>query len=850
LEPVPASEKPLPAPREPLRSLGFEGDALLGEVEAAIETLRALLDHSELLGEEVVTALRLTLAQVSSRLRRSELSVVVAGERGAGKRTFLDAIVGDRRLGAALGRTRITTSLRRRATPRYRARLADGKMEDFARLVPDRQKQLEERLVTREARLTEAERNHAALILQAESATTLRENRKKELDATAAELGSALEVVTSFDTTVASTEMAATQSARAFENAERELPPALVVASPAVTLWARFWQAILRFLFRARWNLYLDTRSKRDQAKERLEALRERVRQANDSRSAIEAKVMPLRDALAAAERNETSVKQDVSGAEWALDRARKDLEEQRQATGRYVEERLARFFAELKKLTDGSRDHEVLELAIDYPAKLLPDDVAVLDAPGVTNEPTARAWNLVREEADGCILVSELDRGVSGPTIDFLERVRGIVPHVLLVLTKMDAAFVDALRRGGKDPWADVEQARRIGTRRFARQIGRTEEDVLSIAVSAQAALEDPESKLGQTFQPELAKLFRVLRHERALILGTRAASAVRRCIAETRDAERRATTAYHERIRALEAERAPDPEVFHRQKVADAEPTIASMVRRSLELAAEGARSRFAELREAEATGIRHDVWRRPLAQLGERERHLEEELKKLRRDVTVELEARSEACVGELERSIFDELGQRYRLTRPVRGSRASFHLLGLDPPEASFPIQLNEAVARFQRLKLTLFVGGFVVGAIAGGLLASFLGAAAGALIGSAAVFLKTKASLERNALRLTEARLTHEQEIISRWIVALEPGIQTSARVALDRSIEDAIVRFGRDIAEPIEADQKAMARERSNLGKLRQLGEALAGHDTRLVALMTAAADASSGLCR
>jgi hypothetical protein len=65
LEPVPASEKPLPPARESMRSLGFEGDALLGEVEAAMNTLRSLLDHSELLGEEVVTALRLTLAQVS-----------------------------------------------------------------------------------------------------------------------------------------------------------------------------------------------------------------------------------------------------------------------------------------------------------------------------------------------------------------------------------------------------------------------------------------------------------------------------------------------------------------------------------------------------------------------------------------------------------------------------------------------------------------------------------------------------------------------------------------------------------------------------------------------------------------
>lgn len=833
-----------------MRSLGFEGDALLGEVEAAMDTLRALLDHSELLGEEVVTALRLTLAQVSSRLRRTELAVVVAGERGSGKRTFLDALIGDRRLGAALGRTRITTSLRRRPTPRYRARLVDGKMEDFARLVPDRQKQMEERLVAREAKLAEAESAHVTLASQAERAAAIREKQASELDATASELGSALELVTSFDATLASTEMASDQAQRSFQSIERELPNTLVVARPEVTLWARFWHAVLRFFLRARWNLYLDTRQKRDHAKERLEGLRERVRVANDARLEIEARVMPLRESLQAAARAEEAAIAEAKQAAVRLEEARKELEELKTAVGRYVDERLARFFAELKKVADGSRDNDVLELAIDYPAKLLPDDVAVIDAPGVTNEATARAWNLVREEADGCILVSELDRGVSGPTSDFLERVRGIVPHVLLVLTKMDAAFVDALRRGSKDPWNDVEHARRIGTRRFARQIGRSQEEVLSIAVSAQAALEDPESKLGQGFEGELAKLFRVLRHERALILGTRAASAVRRCIAETRDAEKRATAAYHERIEALEAERAPDPEVFHRQKVADAETAITHMVQRSLTVAANTARSRFDELREREATGIRHDVWRRPLTELGQREKNLESELEKLRRDVTLELEARSEACVSELELSIFDELGQRYRLTRPVRGSRASFHLLGLDAPKTPMRVGLDDAVTRHRQLKLVLSMLGLVLGCVVGALVGSFIGAGIGAAVGALAGLARTKGSLERRAIRLAEARLNQEREVILRWVEALDAGIQTSTRAALDRSIEDAIVRFGRDMAEPIEADQKAMARERTNLGRLRELGEALAGHDTQLVTLMTAAADASSGLCR
>src|SRR5262249_60258643 len=130
---------------------------------------------------------------------------------------------------------------------------------------------------------------------------------------------------------------------------------------------------------------------------------------------------------------------------------------------------------------------------------------------PGAFSE-TATEWSAIRDEVDGCIFVSELDRGVSESAKRLVRQLKSSVPHVLLVLTKVDKAFAGAVDRGGDDPWHQVEQARRIGTRRFARELGREPESVLSVAVAAEVALRPEDSELGRGFETEIAKLFQLL--------------------------------------------------------------------------------------------------------------------------------------------------------------------------------------------------------------------------------------------------------------------------------------------------------------------------------------------------
>jgi hypothetical protein len=69
-------------------------------------------------------------------------------------------------------------------------------------------------------------------------------------------------------------------------------------------------------------------------------------------------------------------------------------------------------------------------------------------------------------------------------------------------------------------------------------------------------------------------------------------------------------------------------------------------------------------------------------------------------------------------------------------------------------------------------------------------------------------------------------------------------------LALDDSVSRAIGRFDQWIAEPLEAERSAIAREKSRLEDLQTLRERLFWHNEQLEVLTEAAVAASVGLCR
>ena len=78
----------------------------------------------------------------------------------------------------------------------------------------------------------------------------------------------------------------------------------------------------------------------------------------------------------------------------------------------------------------------------------------------------------------------------------------------------------------------------------------------------------------------------------------------------------------------------------------------------------------------------------------------------------------------------------------------------------------------------------------------------------------------------------------------------EVVVVDAIRGALERSLERAMIRFARFIAEPLEAERDALEKERTKLAELEQLRERISEHDRELERLLEAARRASVGLCR
>lgn len=857
-------------PAAELPSLGAEGDELLAEIEAALRTLRGLREHSELLGDDVVTALRLTTAQVTGRLSRKELCVVVAGETGSGKSTFLNALIGDSRLGAARGASRTPTFIRRRATPGYRARLADGETVDFARLVPARQREVDALLASEEESFAKVESRHAAFALKAEGAQEAVARNERDLTEVTRSLHSQREAARSAQGLIGSTEMAAQHGSQALAVVEPEVPITLRPPAKQLGLWKRFLLLWFKLLFWGRWKRFAAVRKQRDEAHERLAEMQHRAAEASRQCAELEARAAQLQAEAWKKKAAAELAAEVVSEAQAQLSKARTKLETKRREFGRYVEERHTRFFTDIARMAGPEAKH-VIELAIDFPADFLPDDVAILDVPGVTDDSEeAHAWNLIREEADGCILVSDLKRGISGPTEKFLDRLREVVPHVLLVLSKMDAVHGEAVARGSAEPWEDVEKARRIGTKQFAEQIGRSPDTVLSIAVAAQPAIEDPDSEMARRFEEEIRKLFKLLRHERAMILGTRAASVLRSCISASTQAEQRAEEAYRQRIAQIEADQVPEPEVFHRKAIADAAVGIQKGGQRAILAAAQTTRVRFSELRRKCGDTIRastHQGQFRAVA-LGT-EQGLAGDVEGVQVQALQAVNMESEQVLQELEASVFETMRERYRITEEVQSKRGSFAGSELTLPRVVMPdsVGVRSAFARHTSARLGLALMGAVIFGGMGFLLSQhlqlpqlpqlsqlpqgpFVGAGVGAVLGLLLAFAKTRRSLERRSTALVEAALRKEEQRVLRELDALEAQVRANLHGTLNHSIEDAIIRFGRFIAEPYKAGEQALTRERESLGRLRDLEAALEQHDVRLGELVKAAAAASRGLCQ
>lgn len=824
-------------------------------VESALATLSKLPAHGGLFDEPAARSVEQTIHGVRKRLGREDLNVVVVGERQSGKTTLLDAIIGDRLLGGARGEIGVPTFIRRREAASYVAIFRSGATEDFAKIVPDSTPKFVESAERLEEALADAKQRCTRARSALRKAIEARESAEHAVDEARGKVEEASRVAGAATSDLAVLESDVSRLETALAEVEPRIPEVLRQPVPRWALWIWFFRLLFISFKRRMWDRYQALVAERETVRARLLDGRSAARTRSEAQASAEGSVEPLVSGAASASTQAGDVERALRAAEKERDELVVKLDDLRSEREHYESERRRRFFTDLKALCgDRGKERGLVELVIDYPARLLPQDVTIVDIPGGSSDGAAQ-WDAIRERADGCIFVSELDRGVTESAKQFLRRVREVVPHLLLVLTKVDNAFAAALTRGGSDPWAQVEQARRIGTRRFARELGREPETVLSVAVAAEVALMPRDSELGRRFESEVAKLFRLLRQERAIILGAHAGSAIRRCIASTAEAEGRAEATYRAKIEELERQRTPLPETFTQARLAAAGPDMEAAARDAISRSIAVLKSRFSVPRRLAEQTIDGCADRRSLPQSMERlSGELSERVKDVRSEAHLELEAGIEQGVEATAGRLFEELRQQYRLLHKLERSASSSPRLGAPDDEApSFPslaADTEQAIRAFDKGRYALGAGGAVMGGSAGVLTFHWVGAVVGAAIGGLSAFARREGALRKQVLDAVTAQLARQEAVYIEEIRASEASVVAAVRAATEHDVARAILRFGRWINEPIEAEQSAIDAERQKLADLERVRTELAAHDQELERLLKAAADASVGLCR
>ncbi|MCB9743451.1 MAG: dynamin family protein [Alphaproteobacteria bacterium] len=520
--------------------------------------------------------------------------------------------------------------------------------------------------------------------------------------------------------------------------------------------------------------------------------------------------------------------------------------------------ERRARFAEEVAELTDQDRrGREIRRLELWWPARHLPDDLVLIDTPGVnTSEPEnrERAWAALRERADGCLLVSDLNQAVSRSTLDFLEALRPLVPHVLLALTKLDRAMENAEEVGG-DPEEEAEEARQVGLRRFAKAAGRDPEEIGAITVAALPVLEgDP--VWTARFEAEVARLMQMLRAERGAVLATRAAAALTQAEGSIREALAVAERRSAERVAALQAQALDDPEAFIRKRIEALRPQVQARVRRVVrEL--EGALPDLLFEVDLRMSGILRATRDKAALQrvvdelrptLG---RELHDGFGRLRRQARASLDEAHRALVVDA----LEALRERYRIAGELRAVE-----LMVDTPEleagdfvagVALSAELGDLVEQHEEEQRTWGLGGAAVGAalglmLGGGLLLPV--ALALGLGGGVVGALQPLSRLQDRCCDAVTQALADARPALVTQLRSSQDELEALLLAELEASLRRATERFGLWIAEVLAEERAVVEAERGRGAALQDQGAALLRLAAGLRERVAAVAPGSLGL--
>jgi hypothetical protein len=776
------------------------------EVRQTAGALLQLLESTGGVPARVRDAVRVACEGASRRLSEARLTVALVGDAGAGRRTLVNALLGDRVLPTGVVRRGSTVTLVRRAPIlEFSACSLDGRsVARLSRKMPDREALFEKSMAQIDLETTAAQALAARLLTTRQRAEALERAIHEPAD------GERQGQVT-----------------RTFERAAGPVTP---LPSPrrASLLWHVLWSWILRLFLRGSGRKRLPPEETSDgEARRGAPA---------DQGVTHPAKLEEERAAIAALERELGGVR---SVEQIAAHAQRLRLERQK-----YARERRATFLSQVRDF-DGT---DIGERIVEYPAKHLPEGLTLMDlpCPSVVGAPVVEPIrSRVVRDVDALVVVADIARPPSGATASLVRELSQVVPVWLVVLTKADGPLQLLAAGGDGDLPSRIERVCREAFNRLKGVLGASVRRAPCIAVAAEATLEarPGSSPLADHFDATARALSDRLDGERPVVLAWREAMRIRMEVGELVRAQAREEDSCRKRLSTLESKRIPDPAAFRGRLLDRVEGAIEkgtddllATATGGLHAAIEGLRSEWTE--RISACTARRDVDACVGVINESAAARIAEALEQ-----TAETVAREVHDVTEtLETWAIEEIHTHYRLVRrlgadalaPVASELTSEdlerELLAAQPFEG--------AMDAFEKQRVGYGLGGAAAGAVLGTLIAPGIGTAVGAVLGVLAGLLKGTDSLKQECIAKIETCLNDAEGHARAQLQGKRADVSRVIRAALDEALEEGLGRLNDAITRLMTVERRTIEREAAKLGELTAARRALEECDERLARLV------------
>jgi len=833
---------------------------LTKEVDEALAALSELETHRDQIDGETITEIQDTLKELGSRRSRQEVFVAVVGEQKAGKSTLLNAILGLELLGTAVREcTGTITFMRRAERPGYRAIFQSGQSEDFNSLFLDEHVRFSQEVSAHDEFIKRCDEQSQSLPADIHRLDESIRQLEASLESLKHQAHSAGAMATDQRNDDGRMRQLVAQREQDLQAVAGQVPWAYHRAGGWPATFHILGRLFLKFWEKPEWVAHLSW------VEEFENQQRQAATSAMNAHSATEAAEAWKRSVIEEQHKLDKTRKQrqtaDQSLADLPAQRAHRAAQRDQElaAWSTHREERLARFAQEVKQLTDmNRRGKDVEELHLFLPSDRVPVDVVLIDTPGVNtanDENRNRAWKAIKNHADACVLIADLAQPLSESTREFVRQVRDVTPHILLVLTKLDAVLRNADLTGGNAE-QEVAEAIDVARQRFAREVGRAESEILTFAVAARPALKQNTGPSVEAFDAELKRIFSVVEAERSIAVSAKCARAIRNVHRATSARVSEAEQRYRHRIDTLMAQRVDNPVHMRNQGVVALVPQIRASARDVSEYLRQTLTGQLAAYRAGVIETVESSANSQQLAVA----------VDQFQSTVTQELDAISAGCqLGVDERfsapieALVDQarqpLWERYRISESVAEAPPARPPLPIPIVSATTRLSLTAVGAEVSKqvkshikgnASLAAGVGRGVATAKSPLMLAATLaaGAAFAALNARKFTGLKEKCVAKVDELLSEVVAEATSESMIGAAAIEQQLGCQLNGILDAD------ILAFQDWIQALIHSEQQALTHQQQSLGHLNHLQARLVQHDGRLSQSLEQATTVCAGLSR